>query len=37
LSCTNIHEVRDESRNLLDGKERILLGEKVKSVLLNAR
>ena len=37
LAQTNIEEIRDEGGLLLGPEEKVLLGEKVKSVLLNGK
>lgn len=37
LQSTNIDEIREENGDVLDGQERVELGEKVKAVLLGGR
>jgi len=37
LQSTNIDEIREENGEALQGQERIVLGEKVKAVLLGGR
>jgi hypothetical protein len=37
LQSTNIDEIREENGSILEGQERIVLGEKVKAVLLEGK